>query len=80
MISLRPEHQTRSEENGQLKGCEPNVMTCEHYKDSQQKGIKTCEYHTEIWGGVACGGGGGGKGRQKKKKNKENEKYKNKKL
>lgn len=76
MISLRPEHQTRSEENGQLKGCEPNVMTCEYYKDSQKKSIKTCEYHTEIQGVWWVGWGG----RQRKRKNKENEKFKNKKL
>lgn len=42
-------------------------MTCEYYKDSQQKGIKTCEYHTEIRG-VWRGGGGGDKGKERTKK------------
>lgn len=69
MISLRLEHHTRSEENGQLKECEPNTMICEYYKEIQQKDIMTYECHTELLG---CGG------RRKKKRKKET--YKTKKL
>lgn len=60
MISLRLEHHTRSEENGQLKECAPNTMICEYYREIQQKGIMTCECHMETLG---CGG------RRQKKRN-----------
>lgn len=37
MISVRLELQRRNKENGLLKKCEPEVMTCEYHTEDQQK-------------------------------------------